>query len=173
MQPVAVRVLPFAKPLLWLGLMVYVSAMALPIFGDLEGRSWPVVSAFEIRSVERNPDTIILKGVMRKQRECRYLGMTIYAGSFGKPDMPRERLHVTFMDQSDDMSATRLPGMQFWGPWRIARPRRVTGPDLWIETRHHCHALWETQTLNLRTSAARLFGAVSASAVAPPADTPR
>jgi hypothetical protein len=173
MKRLRTRVFPYARPVLWLALMVYVSAMAMPIFGELEGKVWPVVSDFQIRSTSRGAEGVTLQGTMRKQRDCVYLGMTIYAGTFGNPGLPRERLQVTFLDQPEDLSVTRLAGMQFWGPWVIRLPKRVSGPDFWIETRHRCHVLWETQTLNLRVTASSVFGEITASADGPPADTPR
>ena len=173
MKALRTKVFPYARPVVWLAIMVYVTAMAMPIFGELEGRAWPVVSDFEIRSALRSADSATLQGTMRKERECVYLNMTIYSGTFGNPSVPRERLRITFLDQPEDLSMTRQPGMQFWGPWVVRRPTRVTGPDLWIETRHRCHVLWETQTLNLRVTARSVFGDVTASADAPRADTPR
>ena len=87
----------------------------MPIFGELEGRAWPVVSEFQIRSASRGAEGVTLQGTRRKQRDCVYPGMTIHAGTFGNTGLPRERLQVTFINQPEDLSTTRLAGLQFLG----------------------------------------------------------
>jgi hypothetical protein len=157
-RAIANSVFDYIRVSFWLITYFFAVAFAAPVLGEIEGQIFPVVRDFTINQLHANERSVGIAGHMRKVRGCQYLGLTAYVGNDYNRLAPRERLGLTFRDQPEDVLASRLPGRQAWGPWEIARPDRVDGPDVWVIARHRCHALWETTTTLVRTEANRVFG---------------
>lgn len=117
----------------------------------------PVLRDFEILRIEPKYGSVLLSGRMLKVRGCRFRNLVAYVGDYRDPARERERLDVRFLDIAAAEDATRGEGLQHWGPWRVARPETVTGPDFWIRVTHQCNPIYETAGDYLVTDAASVF----------------
>ncbi len=154
----------------WLVMAFIFLAAAAPLAQRYEADILPVVGDFAIREVRTEGDAIVISGDMAKRRDCTFLSLSFYAGDPDDLERPRERLHVTFLDQPDGVDPSRLPGRQPWGPWRLERPRDADHPTVFMRATHHCHPLWNTSGVYLALPVAALFGGAAPD---PAAGTPR
>lgn len=157
-RSVARSVLDCVRATFWIVSVVFAVAFSGPVLGEIEGRVFPVVRDFRVTHIDAEPVSVRMAGTINKVRGCEYISLTAYIGRQYSLMTLRERLDIVFHDQPADLSDTRLPGLQAWGIWEVIRPAFVNGPDVWIEVRHRCHALWETVTPLLHKDAHRLFG---------------
>lgn len=109
----------------------------------IEQAFFPVVSDFHVTSMRQYQDRIIMRGYMRKTRNCAFAGVSVF-GSHGGEKTP---LQLLFLDSvADSHNATRPTGTQPWGPWRISIP---VSPEIQMVTLtaiHDCHFAWATKT---------------------------
>lgn len=123
-------------------------ATAILVFFTLrliEFQFFPVVRDFHINRIERTSDSLIMSGYMRKDRDCRYVGVsTIGVTGQGEID-----LKLKFIDNEGTPRAdngTRPTGSQEWGPWRIIIPVNPSLTAVEIDAFHDCHFAWTTKT---------------------------
>jgi hypothetical protein len=138
-------------------LVVAISA-AVPLFDRYEAKFFPVVRDFRILEFRQEADSVLIDGDMRKVRDCGFVEVVFYVGSAEHDDMPREMLGVEFLDQKTGAPISREPGYQPWGPWRIGRPRTLSGPDIFMRVTHKCHWLYPTKGIYYIAKRARFFG---------------
>ena len=99
---------------------------------------FPVLSRFDVLSIEHDAGSIKVSGTLIKERHCEIIGIHAVsdAGS---------HLQVEYLDRPVGAPAyTRPVGASSWGPWRIypAGARYVT-----LMAEHQCHFLWSTTTV--------------------------
>lgn len=101
----------------------------------------PVVKDFTILSAKREGKNIVLSGVMRKVRDCAFVGVTAH----GVADPKDAELAIKFMDSEGEIY-TRPPGPQFWGPWSIVLPATPSVKEIKLSAVHSCHPAWVSKT---------------------------
>lgn len=106
-----------------------------------EYRFFPVVTDFTILSAKREGKNIVLSGVMRKVRECAFVGVAAH----GAADPHDTELSLRFLD-SDGEIYTRPPGPQNFGPWSITIPATPSIKEIKLSAAHSCHFAWVTKT---------------------------
>lgn len=109
---------------------------------QLEDHYWPVVRDFQIQKIEQHDQDILVSGIMRKVRDCIYLGMTITIDDNGRAVQLPYQTH----DRPDQHVHNRPPGAQSWGPWAITVPQSAAGAEIVITAIHSCHPGWTTET---------------------------
>lgn len=127
----------------YLSIWPFVLALALLLAArQLEDHYWPVIKDFQIQRIEQHDRDILISGIMRKVRDCIYLGMTITIDDNGRP----VSLPYQTQDRDDDHIYNRPQGTQKWGPWAITVPQSAAGAELTITAIHTCHPGWTTET---------------------------
>lgn len=116
---------------------------ALLFFGAIwaEHTFFPVVKDFTILSAKREGKNIVLSGVMRKVRDCAFVGVTAH----GVAEPQDAELAIKFLDSNGEIY-TRPPGPQFWGPWSITIPTTPNVKEVKLSAVHSCHPAWVTKT---------------------------
>ena len=142
----------------WVIAALILASTGLGFLSRYETALAPVLSDFDVLRIEPVHDSVLLSGRMRKQRACAYRSLVAYVGDYRDPDHESERVHVRFLDIPAESDPTRATGLQHWGPWRVTRPKAVTGPDVWIRITHRCNPLYETTGVYLVTDAVTVFG---------------
>lgn len=103
----------------------------------------PVVKDFHLTKIERTDNYIVMKGYMRKVRDCTYVGISVE----GITDRGRVDLPLKFLDAEKlNDNGTRPMGTQDWGPWRIIIPASPSINAVDLNSIHSCHLAWETTT---------------------------
>lgn len=106
--------------------------------GAVERGLFPVLSRFDVLSIERDATSIKVAGTLIKERPCEIIGIHAVsdAGS---------HLQVEYLDRPHGAPPyTRPVGASSWGPWRIHHngARYVS-----LVSEHRCHVLWSTTTV--------------------------
>ena len=130
----------------WLALYMTVGAgifVSIITIGPwYETRHRPVVIDFQVLTINRKAERVMVRGTMDKVRDCRFVELVVYArpigASFWTP------VHVDFAPANDGVMS-RLPLPQSWGPWSLTMhldfPAEVT-----MAARHECHNMYLTTT---------------------------
>lgn len=116
--------------------------IAFFIIYQAEMRLFPVVSQFQITSIDKTPGAVAVSGTYTKARPCELLITNVLGVSLTGP--------ATLLHQirpADD--GANLPtGKARWGPYKFSPPAD------WADTTHinvvgvhRCHALWSQQTV--------------------------
>ena len=124
-------------------LPVFVSVLILVLAKGAEFYFMPVVKDFHLTHIERVDNKIVMRGYLRKVRDCQFAGVSA-AGitEGGKVDLP-----LKFLDPDSLMDNwTRPTGTQAWGPWRIAVPVAPNVVAIDLESVHSCHIAWPSTT---------------------------
>ena len=98
---------------------------------------FPVVSHFNVLSIQQDPGSVKVSGTLIKDRECDIVELRAVSESGSV-------LKVDYLDRPEGMPAyTRPVGASSWGPWRIHTngSRYVT-----LIAEHRCHWLWTVKT---------------------------
>jgi hypothetical protein len=98
---------------------------------------FPVVSRFDVLSIQQSSGSVKVSGTLIKDRECEIVELRAVSES-------GYVLKVDYLDRPEGMSAyTRPAGFSSWGPWRIHTngSRYVT-----LMAEHRCHWLWTVKT---------------------------
>lgn len=102
----------------------------------------PVVKDFHLTSVQRTESHVIMRGYMRKVRDCRFVGVS----AEGVTDNGNVDLPLKFLESNHSDNSTRPQGTQDWGPWRIVIPVAPSVSAIDLRSVHSCHLAWETTT---------------------------
>ena len=124
-------------------LPVFVAVLILVLAKGAEFYFMPVVKDFHLTNIERVDNKIVMRGYLRKVRDCQFAGVSA-AGitDDGKVDLP-----LKFLDPDSLMDNwTRPTGTQAWGPWRIAVPVSPNVVAIDLESVHSCHIAWPSTT---------------------------
>lgn len=127
-----------------LKIMPVVLGMAL-IAGlhTIERVFFPVVENFHVTSMRQYKDRVVLRGYMKKTRDCAFAGVSVY-GDTGEGKTP---LTMLYMEQLNDGHNTSRPqGMQAWGPWRVSIPVAPDVTSITMTAVHDCHFAWASKT---------------------------
>lgn len=132
------------RPTRWsLNALPFVFALLLvTLIPKLEAWLLPVVADFTVTSVSRVNDTLVVKGYMRKDRDCSFVGISATGRGNGK----KVAVPLVFRDSAYDHNATRPQGTQSWGPWTLQIPVVPYIQTIDLDSTHQCHALWTTTT---------------------------
>ncbi len=106
---------------------------------------FPVVRDFHITHIERTPDSMVMSGYMRKDRDCRFVGVS----TIGITANGEIYLKLKFIDNENKPRAdngTRPTGSQDWGPWRIIVPVNPLVSAIDIDVFHDCNPVWTSKT---------------------------
>ena len=104
---------------------------------------FPVVKDFHLTSLERVDNYIVMRGYMRKVRDCRYVGVSAEGiTTSGHVDLPLRFLDSAIINDN----TTRPQGTQNWGPWRVVIPTVPNISTVVLYSVHSCHLAWETTT---------------------------
>lgn len=106
-----------------------------------EYRFFPVVTDFTILSARQEGKNIVLSGVMRKVRDCAFVGVAAH----GVAEPKDTELSIRFLDSNGEIY-TRPPGPQTFGPWSITIPASPTVKEIKLSAAHSCHFAWVTKT---------------------------
>jgi hypothetical protein len=103
----------------------------------IERGLFPVVSRFDVLSIQHGDGTVKVAGTLIKDRGCEVVSLRAMseAGS---------SLRVDYLDRPEGAPPyTRPIGASSWGPWRIHHggARYVT-----LFAEHQCHPFWTIQT---------------------------
>jgi hypothetical protein len=126
-----------------LNALPFIVALALLVaVPKIEAWLLPVVSSFTVTSIEREGDMLVVKGYMRKERECKFVGVSaVGEGNSASVDIP-----LVFRDYPHDNTGTRPTGTQAWGPWSMTIPKVPRIHSIDVDATHACHVLWTTST---------------------------
>lgn len=134
-----------SKQVRWaLNIWPFVMALLL-FFGCYWGERLflPVIKDFQIHSFVRVDNKIVVKGYMRKVRECDYVGVVVTAGESASSSV---QIPVLFLDNKIDSQATVPVGSQEWGPWSLTIPYLNPKAMFTVKSLHSCHPIWVTET---------------------------
>lgn len=102
---------------------------------EIEQNFFPVVSGFQIVTVEHTPNHLIITGAMDKVRNCRFVEAVAYSGG--------KLLRMRYLDDPTvNGTRTRATGDQVFGPWELTPDVR----EIRIVSRHACHSFWDSTT---------------------------
>ena len=115
----------------------------LLFFGAIwaEYKFFPVVTDFTILSAKQEGKNIVLSGVMRKVRDCIFVGVAAH----GVAEPHDAELSIRFLDSNGEIY-TRPTGPQPFGPWSITVPASPTVKEIKLSAAHSCHFAWVTKT---------------------------
>lgn len=97
----------------------------------------PVVGRFDVLSIKRDGDTILIAGTLLKERDCE---ITVLRAL----DEHESLLKVDYLDRPYNAALHPRPvGPSSWGPWRVHPngSRYVV-----LQAEHRCHSLWSIKT---------------------------
>ena len=124
-------------------LPVFVAVLILVLAKGAEFYFMPVVKNFHLTSIERVDNYIVIRGYMRKVRDCRYVGVS----AEGITPSGRVDLSLRFLDSAIiNDNTTRPQGTQNWGPWKVVIPTVPNISTVVLYSVHSCHLAWETTT---------------------------
>ena len=124
-------------------LPVFVAVLILVLAKGAEFYFMPVVKNFHLTSIERVDNYIVIRGYMRKVRDCRYVGVS----AEGITPSGRVDLSLRFLDSAIiNDNTTRPQGTQTWGPWKVVIPAVPHISTVVLHSVHSCHLAWETTT---------------------------
>ena len=98
---------------------------------------FPVISRFDVLSIQRDEGSVKVAGTLIKDRECEVVELRAVSES-------GSMLKVDYLDRPEGAPPyTRPVGASSWGPWRIHHggSRYVT-----LMAEHRCHWLWTAKT---------------------------
>ncbi len=128
--------------------LVYLLAQIVGVFAaffviyQVEMRWFPVVSDFQIRDLQKTPDSVTVKGTYTKARPCELLITNVIGVS---PVGPALLLHQV---RPADDGANLPTGKARWGPYTFTKPADWAGTThIQVIGVHRCHALWSQQTV--------------------------
>jgi hypothetical protein len=134
------RVYKSAERNVWLAwtIVALISAWALfSIASTVERGLFPVVGRFEVLSIKRDGDTILIGGTLIKERDCEITSLRAMSEN-------ESLLKIDFLDRPDNATLHPRPiGPSSWGPWRV-HPNGSRYVILHAE--HRCHSLWSIKT---------------------------
>ena len=124
-------------------LPILIAILLLTVLRWAEYIFFPVVKDFHLTSLERVDNYIVMRGYMRKVRDCRYVGVSAEgATTSGRVDLPIRFLESNIVNDN----TTRPQGTQSWGPWRVVIPTVPNINTIVLYSVHSCHLAWETTT---------------------------
>lgn len=103
---------------------------------------FPVVSKFEVVSIE--PSGVGSRVYVRfeKKRSCEFLGMT---WEVVQPDGTKQRVLLNLKPSNDNSGSTRPTGKAVAGPWYVGMtPEQLIGHST-ATIAYRCHPLWITE----------------------------
>lgn len=121
---------------------IFIAALLLLTARLAEQVFMPVVKDFHLTSVQRTESHVIMRGYMRKVRDCRFVGVS----AEGVTDNGNVDLPLKFLESNHSDNSTRPQGTQDWGPWRIVIPVAPSVSAIDLHSVHSCHLAWETTT---------------------------
>ena len=134
------------NPYIKLVLRVLPILLAILLFAVLRWAEYiffPVVKDFHLTNLERVDNYIVMRGYMRKVRDCRYVGVS----AEGVTPSGYVDLSLRFLDSAIiNDNTTRPQGTQNWGPWRVVIPTVPNISTVVLYSVHSCHLAWETTT---------------------------
>lgn len=134
------RVYKSAERNVWIAWAVVALICAYVLFrtaSTVERGLMPVVGRFEVLSIKRAGDTILIGGTLLKERDCEITALRAMSEN-------ESLLKVDFMDRPDNSILHPRPvGPSSWGPWRVY-PNGSRYVVLYAE--HRCHSLWSIKT---------------------------
>jgi len=135
----------FMRLTLQLTFAFIICAYALYIYRAYETTVHPVISEFNVTSIDRVDRRIEMSGSMVKQRSCTFLRTIIYGS---REDTPSVLLDYQFMDSEGYSSSvkSRSTGYQTWGPWAIFLPEDFENGSIQVYASHKCWPFWNTET---------------------------
>ena len=118
-----------------------IAAMLMMLMPRLERAFFPVVRDFGITALNVYGDTVVMSGYMRKVRDCKFVGVqALGVDSAGREsDVP-----LIFLDAADN-NATRKPGSQNWGPWKVT-VKVADADSIKLVSTHRCHWVYAVDT---------------------------
>ena len=106
---------------------------------------FPVITGFVVHEVYRDGNFVTISGTMIKEREsCRFESVSAY--SLFEAGHAKQRIPIVFLDNDGNDAASRSPGAQKWGPWRITIPVSPKTVAIELTSMHSCHWLWSQST---------------------------
>ena len=134
------------SPYIKLVLRVLPILIAILLFAVLRWAEYiffPVVKNCHLTSLERVDNYIVMRGYMRKVRDCRYVGVS----AEGVTPSGYVDLSLRFLDSAIiNDNTTRPRGTQNWGPWKVVIPTVPNISTVVLYSVHSCHLAWETTT---------------------------
>lgn len=115
---------------------------------ELEHRVLPVIKDWKLDYIERQGDTWVVGGTMRKLRACELVSTSVLA----VPKMPLAPRQLIYQIKPEEILGGHIPtGTATWGPWTMAIPKlldahRAEISSIDIVGYHRCHAFWVTET---------------------------
>jgi hypothetical protein len=101
----------------------------------------PVVTPFQIVSIEPDGSGSRVYVRFEKKRSCEYLGMT---WELILPDGTKRRAFLNLKPADDDSGSTRPKGPAIAGPWYVGlTPDQITGHSI-ANIAYRCHPFWAT-----------------------------
>lgn len=121
----------------WACVAVIVAGALFSVASHIERQLFPVVSRFDVLSIQRDEGSVKVAGTLIKVHECEVIDLRAVseAGSV---------LKVDYLDRPEGSPPYARPiGASSWGPWRIHHngARYVT-----LFSEHRCHWLWTITT---------------------------
>lgn len=121
----------------WLCSGIALGWVLFSLASAIERGLFPVVSRFDVLSIQHGDGTVKVAGTLIKDRRCEIVELRAMseAGS---------SLQVDYLDRPQgEPPYTRPIGASSWGPWRVHHggARYVT-----LFAEHRCHPLWSIQT---------------------------
>lgn len=105
-----------------------------------EQHFFPVVSDFNVNSIQKVEDGIEISGTMVKDRSCKFKELMVYIKDKGSSvSVPAS---FEFLDNSS--SKDRAAIAQAWGPWKVFIPGKHSQLDIKMFSRHNCHSFYDT-----------------------------
>ena len=129
------------KNLGWGLLMVALIVPASPIFGEIEGRVWPVAGPATVDHVDRFEDGWTYFSMSApKRRDCNWRSTNFYLGERGSGNVPVAFEHL-------DRPKLRGSGIQFWANSRVQLSPDQLLSSAYADVLHICGwGLWLTRT---------------------------
>lgn len=137
--------------------IVIVAVLAVLAY-KVETKFMPVVSHWDLQSVERVGDHYILNGTLTKERPCEMVATTVMA----VPKMKLAPKVLLYRISPHEFAGAQVPtGRSEWGPWRMKIPEAFTRHRdkidyIEIVGIHRCHAFWMQETVYGRIAEERL-----------------
>ena len=134
------RVYKSAERNVWIAWAVVALICAYVLFSAasaIERGLFPVVGRFEVLSIKREGDAVLVSGTLLKERDCETTALRAM-------DEHESLLKVDYLDRPDNAALHPRPvGPSSWGPWRVHPngSRYVV-----LHTEHRCHLLWSLKT---------------------------
>jgi len=120
-------------------------AYSVYIYRAVESDVHPVITGFEVVTLERQGQTLKVDGVMLKERSCVFEGLSVYGA---RGNNPAFLLDFRFLDRvgGERDVRSRALGYQTWGPWEIYLPRDFNSGRVLVYSTHQCWPFWKTES---------------------------